>query len=145
MLKKRKPEFVEMQFGPRRKKARELNLIPLINIIFLLLIFFMVAGTIGDVDTFEVQLPKANSGHDKPNSSTTIYLGESGKVAINNDFVDTNDLKTIIKTIFINNSDQRISIKADANAPVDTLILVMNFVEEAGGKEISLITEGRGK
>jgi biopolymer transport protein ExbD len=130
-----------MQFQRPIRKKHQVSVIPLINVIFLLLMFFIVAGTIEVVDTLDVALPKAENGASKPTVNAIIYLGKDGKVALNSDLVATKDLKTIITTLFIENPEQKISIKSDAGVPAKTLVMIMNIIEAAGGKDVSLVTE----
>lgn len=130
-----------MEFSRSKKSKVEISLIPLVNVIFLLLIFFMVAGTIEGVDIFEVELPASEDGQLKPTSASTVYLSEDGRIAVNNDVVVKEDLKTILSTLFINNPEQIVVVKSDLNVPADTLIFIMNSIEDAGGTEISLVTQ----
>lgn len=58
---------------PVRVGRREINLLPMINVIFLLLTFFMVAGTIEKVDPFALNLPNAyKNGVVKPQRISVI-------------------------------------------------------------------------
>lgn len=134
-----------MEFSRSKKSKVEISLIPLVNVIFLLLIFFMVAGTIEGVDIFEVELPASEDGQLKPTAASTVYLSADGLIAVNNDVVVKEDLKTILSTLFINNPEQRVVVKSDLSVPADTLIYIMNSIEEAGGTEISLVTQAGTK
>ncbi|MDA0781586.1 MAG: biopolymer transporter ExbD [Rickettsiales bacterium] len=130
-----------MEFKRAKKINTQISLIPLINVIFLLLIFFMVAGSIEGVDIFEVNLPQSTSGNMKPQIPSTVYLSSDGKIAINNDIVAKDDLKTILHTLYINYPNQQISIKSDLNVPAETLIYIMNAIKDAGGNDVSLVTQ----
>ncbi len=134
-----------MDFARVSKKKNDIDLIPLINVIFMLLIFFMVAGTIDNIDIIDVTVPKSETSGDSSISKTVIYLSADGKTAVNEDMVAEDDLKTIISTLFINNPDQEITIKADFEVPAKKLVSVMNLVEKSGGKKISLVTQTGGK
>lgn len=128
-------------FERKRKVNLNINLIPLINVIFLLLIFFMVAGTVENIDILDIAVPKSEKSEEQAKVQTTLYLGKEGKLAINNDLIEDSDIKTIISTILIEAPDQPISIKADSSVDVERLIWVMGIIEELGGQNIYLITE----
>jgi biopolymer transport protein ExbD len=130
-----------MFFQPPVKKKIEVNLIPLINVIFLLLIFFMVAGTVERIDIFEVELPMAENGGEKVHTPAVIYLGADGEMAINNDYVQKKDFKTIISTVFINENQKKVTIKSDNKVPAERLLWVMQQVEDAGAEDVLLVTE----
>ena len=130
-----------MNFYRTKRKKQDVSLIPLINVIFLLLIFFMVAGTVEGIDIFEVDLPKSENGITKSSGQAIIYLNEDGRIAVNNDIVEEKNLKTIVNTLFIDNPKQKVTIKSDASVSAKKLILVMNMVENAGGIDVSLVTQ----
>jgi biopolymer transport protein ExbD len=117
----------------------------MINIIFLLLIFFIIAGSIEVVDTLDVLPPKANAADNKPQVNAIIYLSKDGRIALNSDIVAEKDLPTVIKTLFIDNPKQQVSIKSDAGVPAKTLLMVMKLIEQSGGSEVSLITQANNK
>ena len=134
-----------MEFKRTKRKSVQISLIPLINVVFLLLIFFMVAGSIEGVDIFEVTLPEAENGSMRPQVPSTVYLSSDGKIAVNNDIVVPEDLETILSTLYINDPEHEINIKSDLNVPAERLIYVMNTIKEAGGEDISLVTQVAGK
>ena len=134
-----------MKFERTRKINTQISLIPLINVIFLLLIFFMVAGSIEGVDIFEVTLPKSENGNVIPKVSSTVYLSIDGMIAVNNDVVAKEDLKTILSTLYIDNPGHKVKIKSDLNVPAETLIYVMNIIKEVGGEDVSLVTQVAGR
>lgn len=129
-----------MQSDNNKKEINQVGLIPLINVIFLLLIFFLVAGTVESIDTFEVDLPASNSASPKQQVDAIIYLKENGQIAVNDDIIEKNNLKTIIKTLFIENPSKKITIKSDAQSSANILVDVIEMIESYGGIEISLVT-----
>lgn len=130
-----------MDFSRVKKSKADIGLIPLINVIFLLLIFFMVAGTVEGIDIFEVSLPESVSGKEKTNSNAVIYLGSHGKMAVNNDIVAKKDMETIISTLFIENPRKIVTIKADSDIAASKLLWIMSLVEKHGGDNIALVTK----
>lgn len=130
-----------MLFERPQRTRRQVSVIPMINIIFLLLIFFIVAGSIEVVDTLDVLPPKANAVNNKPQVNAIIYLSKDGKVALNSDIIAEKDLPTVIKTLFIENPKQQISIKSDAGVAANKLLMVMKIIEQSGGSDVSLITQ----
>lgn len=130
-----------MEFRRTERKHMEVSLIPLINVIFLLLVFFMVAGKVEGIDIIEVNPPESVKPDTKFADKATVYLASDGRMAVNNDFVSEKDLKTIISTLFIENPKQKVTIKSDAGVPAGKLVSVMNIIEENGGEDISLITQ----
>jgi biopolymer transport protein ExbD len=130
-----------MEFGSPKKNKVEISLIPLVNVIFLLLIFFMVAGSVEGVDIFEVDLPHSEEGKGKFYIPTVVYLSEDGKMAVNNQIVNIQSLKTVLSASILQNENQQVTIKSDLNVPAANLIYIMNIIENAGAKDITLVTQ----
>jgi len=127
---------------PERLSRKEINLIPLINIIFLLLTFFMVAGTIDKVGPFALKLPDASrKGNAKPQRASIIYMHKDGRIAVNNDLVTKKDFQTIVNTLVLENKGQELIIKADSEVASSNLIWVMRVIENVGGSDVSIITK----
>ena len=121
----------------------EINLIPLINVVFILLIFFMMVGRIEKSDTLRMRLPMTQDAGSEPNepSVVMIYLDPTGRIAVNQDFVAKEDLAVIIKTALLEDAKKPVRIKADAQLPATTLIWVMNTLEKAGAQYVSIVTQ----
>ncbi len=134
-----------MSFNLKRERRiiKLPNLIPLINIIFILLIFFMVAGKMEKIDTIKIALPNSSSLDTaaKIFSKIIIYVGQDGKIAVNGDTVKDTDLSIIIRTLLLDNPDTNINIKADSNLESLRLIWLMDNLKQSGAKSISIFTE----
>ncbi len=127
---------------PVRGSRKEINLVPMINIIFLLLTFFMVAGTIEKVDPFALKLPSAQKKNAlKPQRVSTVYMHQDGRIAVNDDLVFRKDFTTIINTLFLENKNMEMVIKADAELASPDLIWVMRIIEGIGIKNVSIVTK----
>lgn len=132
--------LVNIENKPRVSR-KEINLIPLVNIIFLLLTFFIVAGTIDRVDPFALNLPTSSKkGDGKSQKANTIYINKDGKIAVNGDFVDRKDFYTIVNTLFFENKNMEVIIKSDAKVKSKDLIWVMKQIENIGSINVSIVT-----
>ena len=65
-----------------KKKIKQINLIPLINIIFLMLIFFMLAGTITKIDPYNISIPESIIKNDPSTPFLTLVIKKNGDVFI---------------------------------------------------------------
>jgi len=65
-----------------KKKIKQINLIPLINIIFLMLIFFMLAGTITKVDPYKINIPESIIKNDPSTPFLTLIIKKNGDIFI---------------------------------------------------------------
>lgn len=127
---------------PVKSSRKEINLIPMINIIFLLLTFFMVAGTIEKLDPFSLDLPNASKkGIVKPQRISVIYINKDGRIAVNDDLVSRKDFITIVNTLLLDNNGRELVIKSDSEVSSSDLIWVMHAIESVGGSDVSIVTK----
>lgn len=130
-----------LEFNRTVRQKKEVNLVPLINVIFLLLIFFMVAGRMESLDIFDINPPDSEISSDKSNPESNIYINKNGDLAVNNDIVSDSDFVTIIRTLLLENNEQKMIIKADGGLDSKKLIWVLDKIENLGGKNVLLVTE----
>ena len=80
-------------FYKKTNKNKLPNLVPLINIVFLLLIFFMLSGTLAKTDLFEVNPPKSNTSSSAEAPELVILISDDSKIALDNQPIKIKDLE----------------------------------------------------
>ncbi|MFO8155225.1 MAG: ExbD/TolR family protein [Pseudomonadota bacterium] len=111
------------------------QLIPLINIVFLLLIFFMLAGALESPHPVEVDPPRAEVESDKPQTDRTIYIEADGALTVGSEGVALTDLAD---TVAGRGGDW--VVRADAEAGARRVVAVLRALEEGGLERVRLIT-----
>ena len=107
------PKF---RFKKETNLSDSINLIPMINLVFLLLIFFLLTGIIQKKEDPSILIPESNQGMKKDNFSNeqTIQVNENGILKLNEKIIsseDLNMLKTEGRDILILNIDKNVKIK----------------------------------
>ena len=125
----------------QKKRARSPNLVPLINIVFLLLIFFMLTGTLKRSDIFDISPPESSTGADAEAPELVLLISKSNKLALNNQNIEFSELNTKLLNIIQEYPIQEILIKADGKASSGTLSKVINIMREAGIKRAAIVTK----
>ena len=125
----------------QKKKARSPNLVPLINIVFLLLIFFMLTGTLKRSDIFDVSPPESSTGADAEAPELVLLISKSNKLALNNQNIELSELNTKLLNIIQKYPLQEVLIKADGKANSGTLFKVINVIRESGIKRAAIVTK----
>lgn len=120
--------------------VREPGLIPMINVVLLLLVFFLVAGSIEKFEALTVDLPMAKNSKMLSDGQVVVILGAKHEIVVNDDFVSRSGFKTAIVDQLAGNPRKIISLKADQTLPATFMISIMNEIKEAGGTNISLVT-----
>lgn len=124
---------------PRRATASaDDNLIPLINIVFLLLIFFMVAGQIAPQQDPAVSPPESTSRKALEPALLELSLSASGELRANSQAIDAAALDTRINELVQDGNELRVSLRADLDASAADLDQVFNQLREHGVSTITL-------
>lgn len=127
--------------GRTGKEKREISIVPLINVVFLLLIFFLVAGTIDKIEIVPIDPPMAESGKILDEGHVVIVLGRYDEIIIDDQLVQKEDIVPIISKELKGYPTKVITIKVDASIKSNTLIAIMDEVKAAGGQNVSLVTQ----
>ncbi len=126
-----------MNLRPQRKESPELNLTPLIDVVFLLLIFFMVSTTFDKESRIKVELPQAATQDERDKNDTVldITIDAKGRFYVNQNEVINTEISTLMGAIEKAVNDKRdlpVIISADANTPHHAVIKVMDAASQLG-------------
>ncbi len=121
---------------------KEPSIVPLVNIVFLLLIFFMLLGRITSPEVLDIQPPaSASGGQIEARSDILILISNDGRLALNDDEMDQDLLLSAVSKLLDEKPAIRVRIKADAGLDAVELIRLMEHLKEAGVKRLLLLTE----
>jgi biopolymer transport protein ExbD len=126
-----------MNFRSDRKQLPDLNLTPLIDVVFLLLIFFMVSTTFDKESRIKIELPQAATQDERDTQDTVldITIDASGRFYVNQNEVINTELDTLMRAIAKAVKDRRdlpVIISADANTPHHAVIRAMDAASQLG-------------
>jgi len=122
----------------------DVNLTPLIDVVFLLLIFFMVSTTFEHQSRIQVELPEASAEPTTPEAeSLEIIVDAQGRYFIGEEQVVNTQLKTLkgaIAKVIGDRTDMPVIVRADANSPHQSVVTVLDATSQLGLTRISLAT-----
>jgi biopolymer transport protein ExbD len=130
-----------MEFTRTSRKLRAISMISLIDIIFTVILFFIVGGHLEKFSVIPVELPHADSGQHLEEGPIVVMLGKLGEVIINDDLFTGDQVGSELKRQLAVNKERVITIKADSNLEANKLVDFMEQIRAAGGKNISLETQ----
>jgi biopolymer transport protein ExbD len=137
---RRSSDFEALRRSARGKGGNdEENVIPMINVIFLLLLFFMVAGNLQP--DFDVVPPVSRQDSHAPKQIPTVSINRAGEVRFENRPVAIDDLGRHFARIV---GHERIKVHADAKVDALTVSKVMSAATAAGVTQFVLVTQRRG-
>jgi len=129
-----------MDFEGRARIHSHLDIAPLIDIVFLLLVFFMLTSTFMTPEAIELELPEASSANVTDITPIVVALNASGQLTLNGEAIQLNALRMAIEPLIKENTDAAITLKSDAQTKVQQLLKVMDEIRSAGGSNIALAT-----
>ena len=130
-----------IDFGPERPKREYEYLVPLINVVFLLITFFLITGTMQTAEPVKVELPEGAIDETKPAEAVTVYLGPDGFVYLFDQVIEARFAPFMLRSFFLKEGHRSVQIKADKNADAEALIDMMEQMREINIEEIIILTE----
>ena len=132
---------VEMKFEGRKKIPHGINLVPLINIVFLLLIFFMLSTTLVTPDKFDIELPVSDKKDSRGTGPIVVLVNADGSVALNNTPLTMDQLSRFLESQIKTGLKPELMIRADASANTADVVSVLRQAKIAGIERVSLATQ----
>ncbi|MGB8274454.1 MAG: biopolymer transporter ExbD [Alphaproteobacteria bacterium] len=133
-----------MEFEGRRRIRMGLNLVPLINVIFLLLIFFMLAGTLSTPDPFPVVRPESTTGDSSQveplYEPVEIVVAPDGRIAFNGGLIPRDELPGALAGVFKGGATPAVTFTIDARANTGDMVDLINMMRAAGARLVLLST-----
>lgn len=116
----------------------EIDMMPLIDMIFILLIFFLVTASFVKESGVEVNRPEAATAEMKEATGMIIGITPEGHVFINRDYVELRRVRGLVEIFLAENSDGGVIIDADGDCPTSRLIAVLDQCRLAGAENIAV-------
>ena len=131
-----------MKFSTDNKSSFSIEITPLIDIVFLLVIFFVVTSKVGDSQFLSLDLPKTESFQYKTVQSVNeIIIIADGSVFINNKLFNIDDLNDLEQAIFeLENNKNSLILSAESTALHLWVITVMDILNKNGFNEVQIRT-----
>jgi biopolymer transport protein ExbD len=136
-----------MNFNPaHRRPPTVLELTPLIDVVFLLLIFFMVSTTfISDEGGLQVELPRSENRDLIPEGSdVALAIAADGAMELDGKAVDLEELKRVLRRSAEEDPNTMVVVRADRSLAHGKVVAVMDLVRELGLTHFAIATEGAG-
>ncbi|MCA1796605.1 MAG: biopolymer transporter ExbD [Geobacteraceae bacterium] len=127
----------------RRKKRDEvrIEITPMVDVVFLLLIFFMISTSFVDSSAIGINLPQASSGTPEgEQTEVKVYLEEDGTILFNERKVDMEQLKNLMKNYTGNAAETSFKLLADKEVRHGRVIAVVDLARENGFGTLAIAT-----
>jgi len=126
-----------------RTNTAEVNMTPLIDMVFILLIFFLVTSSFTKESGIEVSRPTAESGQRQETASIVIGVTKAGDIWLDNQRVDIRSVRSIVETLHAQNPEGTVIIMSDKDARMGTAVQVLDQVRLAGVTNVAIATTAK--
>lgn len=131
-----------MQFEGSRRSSHVPNVTPLIDIVFLLLIFFMLTSHFVQDDVLNIQLPETESGEQlDEKKSIEIVINTEGQWLYKEKVVDADALLIALQDDLSKLEDKRVRIRGDKSSDLGSTVTVLDVARRAGATGVDIVTE----
>lgn len=119
-----------MKISTDRSKKVTLNMTSLIDVLFILIIFFAVSSTFLEQPGIELELPKAESAESHTSQKVILYIDKDNNLFLNDQLISINTVSEEIKKLGELSADQSIVLKADTRVHHGKVIEIMDILRK---------------
>jgi len=136
-----------MRFGRPKSAEPEINLIPFIDVLLVILIFLMLTTTYGRLTQLDMRLPKADSAQQENRpDEIRVSVSSDGQYMVQKTAVPTSDIGALTQALSVaanHNADALLVISADARASHQAVMQVLEAAQKAGLQHITFSAQAR--
>lgn len=129
-------------FADQERPRPKLNIAPLIDVVFLLLVFFMLASSFIEPTSIDLSIPQPTDGAPANTEPLVLDVSVSGTVSLNGLALALDQIGPELRGRVGERLDRAVTIRAEATVPVQVLVTVMDRVRNSGLSNIRLATPG---
>jgi len=129
-----------MRFRPKKQDVENVDVSPLIDMVFILLIFFMVTTTFVKDMKLDLNRPSAASASKSDSKVVRVYIDNTGAVYIDNQPVQIWAIQSKLRDLLRTAADKAVLVVSDETIPVETLIDVVDECRMSGAKDVAVST-----
>ena len=129
------------QRGARADEDSDINLTPMLDVVFIMLIFFIVTATFIKQAGIEILRPEALTATQKPTVSVLVAISPNGDIWIDKKRVDVGAVRAHIERIHAENPKGGLVVQSDRQAKSEKLLAVLEAARAAGITEVAIATD----
>lgn len=130
------------QLGDEHREVGVLDITPLIDIVFILLIFFVVTTTFVHDLGIDVERPAASTASEQPVDVVRVALSDRGEITVDGRPTSAWRVEAEVRDRVLQDRDAAVLLVADRGVVADQLVAVMDACRKGGAKHVALAVEG---
>jgi len=129
-----------MKLLEKPSKKIGINLTPLIDVLFILIIFFTVSSTFLEQPGIELKLPEAESSQSHTAQKVIVYVDNEENIFLNDDPVEIENVAKAVEALISSQTDKSVVLHADEDVSHGIIINVMDLLRKQGIYKIVIST-----
>ena len=125
-----------MQFRVKRYIKPVINIASLVDVLFLLLIFFMVTSAFVEQPNIKLELPSTRHSEVSKVERTVLTISRDGQLFLRDKPVDKQNLEKELRRLMLDTGDEVLVLKADKMVPYGDVVDIMDYAKGAGFKKV---------
>lgn len=121
------------------------NLVPMIDVVFQLVVFFMVSTTFSIQPTLELDLPQSETAANLPVTNLTVAIRDEANILLNQELHTLASLEARLEGIKAEDKTRSVQVLGDARVSYQLLVQVLDVLRRQGFTNINLQVEPRGR
>jgi len=127
-----------MKIRTKKKDKLQLELTPLIDVVFLLLSFYMLTSSFNKPEGLPLELPAAEAAQITKDKPSTISIINELEVELDKETVKISELENSLKSFDMNKHS--FIVRSDKKSQIGVLVSVLDAIQNSGGKNVSIAT-----
>ncbi len=127
-----------MEFGRQRPTGRLISLTPLIDVVFILLVFFMLASSYLDWRSVDLTVSSGAGAATSAQRAILISLRSDGSVTVGSRPVERQTLRSIMTTRLEDDRDRRVVIRSEPGVSLQRAVRTLDLLRSIGARNVSL-------
>ena len=124
----------------RRRFMAEINIVPLVDVVLVLLVIFMVTAPML-YRGMDINLPRSSSNTIKPEERVVLTVERDRRVYVDKDLISLAQLPQKMDALRRKNPDVSVFLRADQDVPYGTVVQVMDSIKKAGIVKLGMVTD----
>ena len=125
-----------MRFREKRIAKSVINLTSMVDMLFLILLFFLVTSSFIEQPNIKLELPSTRYASTSKLEERTLTISQDGKLFFQNEPVERKKLISVLKNAFLKQDDKTLVLRADKNVPYGAVVDIMDAAKGAGLRRI---------
>ena len=129
-------------FGAEEEEESEINLTPMLDVVFIMLIFFIVTASFIKEPGIQVNRPEAVEGEKQADAAILVAISPENEIWIDRKMVDPKEVRVAIERLHAENPKGSLVVQADSESQNEFLVIVLEAAKQVGVGNVAISTEG---